>query len=154
VESINRFVRFLYADPSPSALQVFLRRPGAAIRRTVLQRLKSHLAAAFGGLGATDTGKLGLPAEEGKEEGIWINADPIPGCIVCNIGEMWEVWTNGLYRSTLHRVVHRGSNYRYVALLFLPWLISITPWWWMPEYPCPFFLNQTSTPSLNRWMRS
>jgi len=103
---------FLYADPSPSALQVFLRRPGAAIRRTVLQRLKSHLAAAFGGLGATDTGKLGLPAEEGKEEGIWINADPIPGCIVCNIGEMWEVWTNGLYRSTLHRVVHRGSNYR------------------------------------------
>jgi len=25
---------------------------------------------------------------------------------------MWEIWTNGLYRSTLHRVVHRGSNYR------------------------------------------
>lgn len=25
---------------------------------------------------------------------------------------MWEVWTNGLYKSTLHRVVHRGSNYR------------------------------------------
>ena len=26
---------------------------------------------------------------------------------------MWEIWSNGLYKSTLHRVVHRGSNYRY-----------------------------------------
>jgi hypothetical protein len=25
---------------------------------------------------------------------------------------VWEIWTNGLYKSTLHRVVHRGSNYR------------------------------------------
>jgi len=25
---------------------------------------------------------------------------------------MWEIWSNGLYKSTLHRVVHRGSNYR------------------------------------------
>lgn len=23
--------------------------------------------------------------------GEWINADPIPGCVVCNIGEMWDV---------------------------------------------------------------
>lgn len=74
-----------------------------------------------------------LPDEHGGEEGFWINADPIPGCIVCNIGEsepifrlerllthnriVWEIWTNGLYKSTLHRVVHRGANYRYVLLL-------------------------------------
>ncbi|KJA24044.1 hypothetical protein HYPSUDRAFT_200860 [Hypholoma sublateritium FD-334 SS-4] len=80
---------FLYTDPTRSALQVFLRRPGT----TVMD-------------------KTGLPLEQGTEEGIWINADPIPGCVVCNIGEMWEIWTDGLYRSTLHRVVHRGSNYR------------------------------------------
>ena len=24
---------------------------------------------------------------EAVEEGVWIKADPIPGCIVCNIGE-------------------------------------------------------------------
>jgi len=80
---------FLYADPTPSALQVFLRRPGISGVNTA-----------------------GLPVEQGKEEGIWLNADPIPGCVVCNIGEMWEIWTNGLYKSTLHRVVHRGQNYR------------------------------------------
>ncbi|CAE6466933.1 unnamed protein product [Rhizoctonia solani] len=44
--------------------------------------------------------------------GEWINADPIPGCVVCNIGEMWEIWTNGLYKSTIHRVIHRGTNFR------------------------------------------
>ena len=28
-----------------------------------------------------------LPKEEGGEAGVWINADPLPGCVVCNIGE-------------------------------------------------------------------
>ncbi|EGN98401.1 hypothetical protein SERLA73DRAFT_56529 [Serpula lacrymans var. lacrymans S7.3] len=87
---------FLYADPTPSALQVFLRTPGVT---TVQQD--------------------DLPLEHGGEEGIWINADPIPGCVVCNVGEMWELWTNGLYKSTLHRVVHRGSNYR-IPFFFEP----------------------------------
>ncbi|KAH7885384.1 hypothetical protein F5I97DRAFT_1937605 [Phlebopus sp. FC_14] len=86
----------LYADPTRSALQVFLRK-------------RDHMAPAVDG----------LPDEQGSEEGVWINADPIPGCIVCNIGEMWEVWTNGLYKSTLHRVVHRGENYR-IPFFFEP----------------------------------
>lgn len=80
---------FLAADSTPSALQVLLRNPGL-----------------------TQADTTGLPVEELGEKGAWINADPIAGCVVCNIGEMWEVWTNGLYKSTLHRVVHRGSNYR------------------------------------------
>ncbi|KAJ7675839.1 hypothetical protein DFH06DRAFT_1170709 [Mycena polygramma] len=88
---------FLYADPTPSALQVFLRQSGTST--------------------VPDT--TGLPAEQGADEGVWINADPIPGCVVCNIGEMWEIWSNGLYKSTLHRVVHRSSNYR-VPFFFEP----------------------------------
>jgi len=58
------------------------------------------------------TAPTSLPNEEGDSEGYWITADPIPGCVVCNIGEMWEIWTKGLYKSTLHRVIHRSSNYR------------------------------------------
>ncbi|PFH53898.1 hypothetical protein AMATHDRAFT_72926 [Amanita thiersii Skay4041] len=88
---------FLHADPTPSALQVFLR------KSNVTQKV--------------DTSNL--PAEQGDEEGSWIVANPIPGCVVCNIGEMWEIWTNGLYRSTLHRVIHRGSNYR-IPFFFEP----------------------------------
>ncbi|PPQ66258.1 hypothetical protein CVT24_007276 [Panaeolus cyanescens] len=86
---MNLKTSFLYADPTPSALQVFLKRGGK-----------------------TAVSVDGLPREQGDQEGIWIDADPIPGCVVCNIGEMWEIWTNGLYRSTLHRVIHRGTNYR------------------------------------------
>jgi len=80
---------FLWADPTRGALQVFLPQQFLAVENP------------------SDAIR-----EEGIEEGSWITADPIPGCIVCNIGEMWEIWTNGLYKSTIHRVMHRGANYR------------------------------------------
>ncbi|KAF9783446.1 Clavaminate synthase-like protein [Thelephora terrestris] len=83
---------FLWADETEGALQVFLQQPGLVVKT---------LPPYGGGL-----------ADEAVEEGTWVNADPIKGCLVCNIGEMWEVWSNGLYKSTLHRVIHRGSNYR------------------------------------------
>lgn len=42
----------------------------------------------------------------------WINADPVKGAYVVNIGDMMEVWTNGMWKSTLHRVVHHGNSFR------------------------------------------
>ncbi len=37
--------------------------------------------------GAQSVDTTGLPVEQGAEDGVWISADPIPGCVVCNIGE-------------------------------------------------------------------
>ncbi len=55
---------FLYADPTPGALQVFLSQPGVLEGNSAVQQ-----------------------SEHVDGGGRWINADPIPGCVVCNIGE-------------------------------------------------------------------
>ncbi|GAA6003119.1 uncharacterized protein JCM10292_002877 [Rhodotorula paludigena] len=52
------------------------------------------------------------PSTENGERGHWINADPLPDSFVVNIGEMVEVYSAGLYKATLHRVVHKSPSYR------------------------------------------
>lgn len=44
--------------------------------------------------------------------GDWITANPLQGAFVVNIGDMMERWTNGLWKSTNHRVLHRGDKFR------------------------------------------
>ena len=41
---------------------------------------------------------------EVKSKGEWIAAPPIPGSFICNIGDMLDRMTAGVYRSTPHRV--------------------------------------------------
>ncbi|CAN6450870.1 unnamed protein product [Victoria cruziana] len=47
----------------------------------------------------------------------WIWASPVPETFVCNIGDMLKVYSNGLYESTLHRVINNSSKYR-VSIAF------------------------------------
>jgi isopenicillin N synthase-like dioxygenase len=53
-----------------------------------------------------------------KSQSGWIHADPIPGAFIVNIGDMMERWTNGLWKSTTHRVIHRGDGFRVSVPLF------------------------------------
>lgn len=68
--------RFLHADPTPSALQVFL--PAATPALASAQSAKDVPR------GFEDS----LPQEQGAEEGVWLLADPKPRCVVVNIGDM------------------------------------------------------------------
>lgn len=44
------------------------------------------------------------------QDGTWLAVPPRRGAFVVNVGDMIERWTNGVWTSTLHRVIHQGGN--------------------------------------------
>ncbi|MEM6375516.1 MAG: 2-oxoglutarate and iron-dependent oxygenase domain-containing protein [Pseudomonadota bacterium] len=50
-------------------------------------------------------------------EDVWIEAPPIPGCFIVNIGDIFETWSGGQFKSTQHRVTNIGRE-RYSFPLF------------------------------------
>lgn len=72
----------------------------------------------------TDYGLLTLLAQDDcgglqvKSRRGWIEAPPIPGTLVCNIGDMLDRLTGGAYRSTPHRVRNVSGRERLSFPLF------------------------------------
>ena len=54
-----------------------------------------------------------------RRDGTWVEAPPIPGTFVCNIGDCLMRWSNGTYVSTPHRVTSPLGRDRYSIAFFL-----------------------------------
>jgi isopenicillin N synthase-like dioxygenase len=79
----------------------------------------------WGAAAHTDWGGFTLLAQDDiaglevrRRDGTWIAVDPVPGTLVCNIGDALMRWTNDVYVSNPHRVVNRSRRSRYSAAFF------------------------------------
>ena len=79
------------------------------------------------GIGAhTDYGSLTVLAQDDvgglqvmNRDGDWIEAPPIPGTFVINIGDLIQRLTNDVYLANLHRVVNVSGRERYSIPFFI-----------------------------------
>ena len=65
----------------------------------------------------------GLEVRTAADE--WIDVPPIPGTFVVNIADLFARWTNGLYRSSLHRASNFNTGGR--ARISLPLFFNPHP---------------------------
>lgn len=73
------------------------------------------------GIGAhTDYGCLTILSQDNvgglqvmNRDGVWIDAPPIPGTFIVNIGDILQRLTNGVYLANLHRVINVSGKERY-----------------------------------------
>ncbi|KAF0715197.1 hypothetical protein AaE_011381 [Aphanomyces astaci] len=119
----------LFADAAgaPGAFQAagMFDRPMAAVRLLHYNDQLSNVADGVFGAGAhTDYGLLTLLSTDGNpgleiyHNQEWIPISPKPNTFVVNIGDLGERWTNGLFKSTRHRVVNRNGQERYSVPFF------------------------------------
>ncbi len=79
------------------------------------------------GIGAhTDYGNLTILAQDDvgglqvlNRNGQWVQAPPIPGTFVINIGDLVQRLTNDIYLANLHRVVNTSGRERYSIPFFI-----------------------------------
>lgn len=75
----------------------------------LLQGVGAHCDSNFLTLICQDSYSTGLQVQ--NVQGGWIDVPPTePNTLICNIGELAELWTGGYFLATPHRVLRRSSN--------------------------------------------
>lgn len=71
--------------------------------------------------------------------GEWIQAPPIPGAFIINVGDLMARWTNDYFQSTVHRAINSSGRERYsIPFFFGPSskeMIEVLPSCQSPERP-------------------
>jgi isopenicillin N synthase-like dioxygenase len=100
----------------------------------------------FGAAPHTDYGCMTVLAQHGVEglavrnrAGAWLDAPPISGTFLLNLGDIMPRWSNDRFVSTPHRVVNRSGRERYsIAYFFDPAMdavIDCLPTCRSPDHP-------------------
>ena len=62
-----------------------------------------------------------------SRQGQWLSVNPAPGSLVVNVGDMLQRLTNGMLRSTTHRVVNPPRERAGVARFSMPYFLHFNP---------------------------
>jgi isopenicillin N synthase-like dioxygenase len=110
---------------NPATLIKIVRYPGKS-DPTPKQGVGAHKDSGVLTLLFVEPGKEGLQVQYGDD---WIDAPPIPGAFVVNIGELLEVATNGYLKATVHRVISPiiGTDRVSIPFFFSPALDATIP---------------------------
>lgn len=100
--------------PAPSTLVKVVRYPGKD-DPTPQQGVGAHKDGGVLTLLWVEPGKAGLQVEK---DGEWLDAPPVPGAFVVNIGELLEYASDGYLKATVHRVVSPGAGDERISIPF------------------------------------
>lgn len=120
----------LYGD-KPNEHIKLIRYPGQAQTQSA-QGVGAHKDSGFLSFLLQDEQK-GLQVEVAPNR--WIDAAPLPGSFVVNIGELLELATNGYLRATVHRVVSPAADQQRLSIAFFlgAQLDAVVPVYSLPE---------------------
>ncbi|MFB2581856.1 isopenicillin N synthase family dioxygenase [Herbiconiux sp. P15] len=109
----------------PSTLIKIVRYPGKSDPEPK-QGVGAHKDSGVLTLLLVEPGKAGLQVEK---DGEWIDAPPLDGAFVVNIGELLEVATDGYLKATVHRVISPriGDDRISIPFFYAPALDSTVP---------------------------